>query len=227
MKNSTAILIFSRSSHTEAREKNFVDSDQNILIAKKFISSTIATAKATQLPVYFISEQNQNGDSFGERITNAFKNVFDNGFENVIAIGNDSPELNESHLIQAAEHLAPGNAVIGPSLDGGAYLIGINKKDFKPEQLKLLEWETSSLYDTIQAYFEVDETYCFSLKKLRDLDNEVDFNIFLNSSKAKDSLRSVLFCIINGIKIELLKHYSSLYFTPSFNGRLGLRAPPA
>lgn len=71
----------------------------------------------------------QRGEALGERITLAFEDLFSLGFESVCLIGSDSPTLPPQAFSQAAQILSvPGDQlVLGPTDDGGYYLIGLKK----------------------------------------------------------------------------------------------------
>ena len=88
-------------------------------------------AEASGLPVHYILDDQQVGRSFAERFTNAFQQLFRQGYDKVIAIGNDHPGLTSGHLQTAAWELAEYDHVLGPSTDGGFYLIGVWQKRFQ------------------------------------------------------------------------------------------------
>jgi rSAM/selenodomain-associated transferase 1 len=71
----------------------------------------------------------QRGDSFGERLFNAFEDLFSEGFGSVIILNADSPTLPVRYLTQAFEELARAGdrVVLGPADDGGYYLIGLKR----------------------------------------------------------------------------------------------------
>ena len=73
----------------------------------------------------------QAGQSFGERFERAVALAFAAGYQQVVTVGSDTPELDAAALERAFDGLgtAPGaarSAVIGPSLDGGYYLLGLS-----------------------------------------------------------------------------------------------------
>jgi len=138
----TAILIFANSSKEEVKHKRIAN-DQKLF--DTLTSLTIKTAEKSRLPYFHYSEKEQIGCSFGERFTNAIQAVFEKGFDNVITIGNDTPKLKAAHLIEANGQLQKNKFVIGPSLDGGFYLMGINKKQFNAKMLLNLPWQRSNL----------------------------------------------------------------------------------
>jgi uncharacterized protein len=71
----------------------------------------------------------QRGDSFGERLTNAATDLLCVGFESCCLINSDSPTVTPDAFRQAVATLQRGDnrIVLGPSDDGGYYLIGMRK----------------------------------------------------------------------------------------------------
>jgi len=65
----------------------------------------------------------QEGRDLGEKMRNAFKRYFSAGYEKVVLIGADSPSLPLDYIEEAFR--AGGGLVLGPSTDGGYYLIGM------------------------------------------------------------------------------------------------------
>lgn len=64
----------------------------------------------------------------GTRLRTAVACAFERGATSVICIGGDCPKLNRSHFEQASNLLGQGNdLVVGPSEDGGYYLIGMKQ----------------------------------------------------------------------------------------------------
>jgi uncharacterized protein len=71
----------------------------------------------------------QRGQSLGERMRHAFEHLFASGFENIILIGSDLPALplRFFHQAYACLEKSAADVVLGPSADGGYYLIGMNR----------------------------------------------------------------------------------------------------
>lgn len=82
----------------------------------------------------------QQGDGLGERLIHAFHAAFAEGARRVMAIGTDCPELSVGRLAEAAAALERADVVIGPALDGGYYLIGMNQH--QPELFREIAWGT-------------------------------------------------------------------------------------
>ena len=67
----------------------------------------------------------QGGNNLGERLSNAFEQLFFLGYKQVVAIGADSPTLPLVYIRRSFELLPRADLVLGPSTDGGYYLIGM------------------------------------------------------------------------------------------------------
>lgn len=75
-----------------------------------------------------VSVHTQRGAGLGERMLNAFVETFVAGYERVVIIGTDHPTLPLAFVERAfAELASPLATVIGPSEDGGYYLLGMNE----------------------------------------------------------------------------------------------------
>jgi rSAM/selenodomain-associated transferase 1 len=98
----------------------------------------------------------QRGDKFGERLYFAVEDLFKCGFESVCLIDSDSPTVPATNFQQAAELLAsPGDRIVlGPSDDGGYYLIGLKKPH--RHVFEQIDWSTERvLNQTIQHATEI------------------------------------------------------------------------
>lgn len=69
----------------------------------------------------------QQGEDFGTRLLSAFQWAYEHGFERTLLIGSDSPQLSRAMIEQARTALDDVDVVLGPSDDGGYYLIAMRK----------------------------------------------------------------------------------------------------
>jgi uncharacterized protein len=71
----------------------------------------------------------QRGPSLGHRLDAVMSDAFEQGFDEVFALGSDSPDLPSAHLDDAFAALSGTDVdvVLGPALDGGYYLIGASR----------------------------------------------------------------------------------------------------
>ena len=88
----------------------------------------------------------QRGDGFGERLLGAAEDILACGFGAVCLIDGDSPTLPAEALRSAVEALGrPGDRVVlGPSEDGGYYLIGLKRAHAAP--FHGIAWSTETVY---------------------------------------------------------------------------------
>ncbi len=199
----TAILLFSRSAAEESVAKPLLAhaKKMNRALSADLIRHVRRLSRHSGLPVFFISEQQQQGVTFGERFSNAFRQVFDKGFSKVIAIGNDCPGLCTKDLCDTAEKLCRHTMVVGPATDGGAYLIGLHKDTFDAESFSAIRWQTTSVFEDLIQWHTGDFT-CLDIKS--DLDSETDL---------KQALLHHIFSLRLGARIlALLQSFSARVF---------------
>lgn len=116
----------------------------------------------------------QTPGDLGHRMQSAFSKVLDN-HKKVLIIGSDCPQITQKHIKLAFDSLDQTDVVIGPSLDGGYYLLGM-----KQEQFFLFEdmpWSKSSLYGkSLQKIFSRNKSVS-ELEYLTDIDYEEDLKL--------------------------------------------------
>ena len=93
----------------------------------------------------------QRGDGFGERLLAAAEDILAIGYGSVCLIDSDSPTVPAAAFTQAVEALQrPGDRVVlGPSHDGGYYLIGLKTAHCEP--FEQITWSTASVYEETVA----------------------------------------------------------------------------
>jgi rSAM/selenodomain-associated transferase 1 len=89
----------------------------------------------------------QRGEAFGDRLMVAVEDLFQIGFASVCLIDSDSPTVSAKIYAQAVKELArPGDrVVIGPSDDGGYYLIGLKK--LHRRMFEGIDWSTEQVLE--------------------------------------------------------------------------------
>src|SRR3989440_4209399 len=99
----------------------------------------------------------QRGETLGERLINAATDLLNNGFASICLINSDSPTLPGELLRTATSLLAQDGdrVVLGPSEDGGYYLIGL--KHPHHELFERIAWSTADvLAHTIERAAEIN-----------------------------------------------------------------------
>lgn len=151
---STALLIFARRPRDEARAKRLARSSQaNRRVAALLLEQTERAARQSGLPVVVVSGPQQRGQTFGERLSNAFSDVFAQGFDRVIALGSDWLGIQPGRLREAAARLDEVDTVLGPTPRGGVYLLGLTRAAFEQGAVEALPWQTPRLFEAlVRAY---------------------------------------------------------------------------
>lgn len=92
----------------------------------------------------------QHGPALGSRMARAFVESFAAGYERVVIIGTDHPTLPTPFIEQAFERLDTPRAVtLGPSTDGGYYLLGMN--DYFPELFHEMTYSHGEVFNETLA----------------------------------------------------------------------------
>lgn len=108
----------------------------------------------------------------GAKMAIAFHTVFKEK-EKVVIIGSDCASLTPEIVQAAFDKLDEYPFVIGPAMDGGYYLLGMNQ--FSPEVFRDIEWSTASVFPTtVERIESLGKTYHL-LPTLSDIDYEEDW----------------------------------------------------
>lgn len=210
-KTNIAILLFANSSQHEASEKSMANSS---ILFEHLNEKTLQKAQKTGLDVIISTEKEQVGNNFSQRFTNAISDVFEKGYNSVITIGNDSPDLTVVQLLKAQENLENNIATLGPSLDGGTYLIAISKEEFNEQQFASLPWQSSQLFTSLKYLLkETSQVAVFAY--LKDIDTLSDLQYFLHRSikKTTSLLHKIIHCLISNHKT--IQYYNFKETLPS------------
>ena len=175
----TAILIFANSAQKEAERKSFLSKEA----FSKLNAQTLKIVRKSGISYFHFSENQQVGDSFGERFTNAIESILNKGFQNIITIGNDTPHLKTKHLLETQKQLEQKDLILGPSKDGGFYLMGIKKEHFNKEVFLKLPWNKSNLRKAVAKVSRVKKLKIDFLELLNDIDKKQDIKYIINSFK--------------------------------------------
>jgi rSAM/selenodomain-associated transferase 1 len=98
----------------------------------------------------------QRGDIFGERLYLAIEDLCKCGFDALCLIDSDSPTVPAENFEQAVELLSTSEdrVVLGPSDDGGYYLIGMKKPH--RHLFEQIDWSTERVFNqTMQRATEI------------------------------------------------------------------------
>ncbi|NMH87298.1 TIGR04282 family arsenosugar biosynthesis glycosyltransferase [Flavivirga algicola] len=114
----------------------------------------------------------QNGDNLGERMKNAFTKGFEDGYERIVLIGSDLPDINSEHIKKGLNALKSNEVVFGPAIDGGYYLIGMTKMHHTVFSNK--PWSESHLLEVTLKELDRENISYTLLEALNDIDTFED-----------------------------------------------------
>lgn len=147
------VLLFARSPRAEARQKKLAGAEAIFRAAAERVADAAGRAGFDLLVVGGDPPPNvdprravpQRGRGFAERLKNAFADARALGYEQIVAVPGDVPGLDQSLLTQAATALDEGRVVLGPSPDGGVYLLGLAGDDWA-SVLEGVRWQTGGVF---------------------------------------------------------------------------------
>jgi rSAM/selenodomain-associated transferase 1 len=140
----------------------------------KFLFYDKSITTADQWPEDVYQKELQNGPTMAQRISNAFKLVFSKGYNDVITIGSDCLELDERLIRLAFRQLQNVDTVVGPTTDGGLYLLGM--KTYHPQLLQVEGWGTAALNSNMNKAIQQLHLSNFMLSEMHSVGTVEDLN---------------------------------------------------
>jgi len=114
----------------------------------------------------------QVGDHLGERLRFAFQSLFRRGARKVIVVGTDTPWMGAARIVRAFELLDRADVVLGPTSDGGYYLVGARK--LVPAMFRGIPWGSSTVFRRTLSALRWSRATCRLLPRDFDLDRPRD-----------------------------------------------------
>jgi uncharacterized protein len=177
--SSDRVVVFSKSADAETvktRMRPSLNSAQCLALHLSLLQDTIAKAREFSAVLYLYGStplpfepglplRHQSGLDLGERMKHAFQEELQH-HSKVVIIGTDSPTLPAEQIRKAFSGLDRHEIVLGPSEDGGYYLIGL--RTIVPEMFYDVPWGTGEVlaktvnrisgrsYMLLEPYFDVD-----------------------------------------------------------------------
>jgi hypothetical protein len=118
----------------------------------------------------------QGPGDLGERMSAAFESELGTGTDRVVVIGTDTPEILESDIREAFNALRRDDLVIGPSEDGGYWLIGLSEPC--PGLFTDMPWGTSEVLGRTLQRAKATGLRVHLLRVLADIDTADDLQSY-------------------------------------------------
>ncbi|MDF5718706.1 MAG: TIGR04282 family arsenosugar biosynthesis glycosyltransferase [Rhizonema sp. NSF051] len=120
--------------------------------------------------------QSQGDGDLGQRMARSLLSAFQSGAEKAVLIGTDCPDVNADILAEAFAKLHHYNLVLGPAMDGGYYLVGLQYPI--PELFIDIDWGTAKvLQQTVKIAENLNLSVVY-LPYLADIDRPEDLPIW-------------------------------------------------
>lgn len=192
LKKQNTLVVFARPpkvGKVKTRLAHGLGTAKTLEIYNYFLQHTQQVAKKTSATVQFywselneLKGQVQKGTDLGERMYNALSNEIRTG--PVCLIGSDVPQLTSSIITDAFAKLGQFDVVLGPSTDGGYYLIGL--KSEVPAALFLNKtWSHNKVLSEALAQCKQLRLSTYLLPELSDIDTLEDYLAWQAQTKAQ------------------------------------------
>lgn len=190
----TSLVVFAKSpisGRVKTRLVPGIPSDEAAELYKAFILDTtnkVSNLKCKRVAIAYTPENAegtfrklvgksiillpQKGRNLGEKMKNVFKHSFAEGAKRVVIIGTDSPTIPKSLIQRAFDVLKKVSVVIGPTFDGGYYLIGLSEHN--NDIFDGIKWSTASVFNQTLTKVKTYKKKLYVLPPWYDVDTSDD-----------------------------------------------------
>lgn len=173
-----AILIFAEGQARDLRRRGLSSRAAGIL----GLPRVALAARSARADVHWFSDHpsrppragvvvhRQHGRSFGERLGNAVNELSAQGYDRLIIVGRDCPQMTGNDVSTAIDALDTSRLVIGPDHRGGCWLIGLHTAD--RAQLASIRWQQDT--DAAELMSRFSECRITLLAQKIDVDSTAD-----------------------------------------------------
>ena len=148
----------------------------------------------------------QRGRDLGARLHEAFASFFRAGYARVVVVGSDTPWMGSERILLALRLLNAADVVLGPSADGGYYLVGARR--LVPQMFRGIPWGTSKVFErTVRALESARVSYRL-LPRDFDLDRPEDLARAAELLRGNPMRAPALARLLERLKADLISRSS-------------------
>lgn len=184
-----ALIIFTREpvpGKTKTRLMPYFTGEECAELHKRFLMDYAAEMQSMNLIICYTGGEpceiraafgegptyvEQEGETLGARMNKAIKDAFVT-YDKVVLVGTDIPELKASTINKAFSELDEADVVIGPTTDGGYYLIGMKAPCDAAFDVK--KYGGASVFEETIASIEASGAKVATVDTYSDIDEPVD-----------------------------------------------------
>ena len=160
-----ALIIIARSPESgevKTRLKKILSDEERVALYTRLLDGTVGRMKGISGAETFITYTPANAAGYferfnvkifpqgdgdlGARLSGAIEHVYALGYDRIAIVGSDVPGLSSRIGSEAFKSLSDADITIGPSTDGGYYLIGMSRPI--PELFEDIPWSTNMVLKT-------------------------------------------------------------------------------
>jgi rSAM/selenodomain-associated transferase 2/rSAM/selenodomain-associated transferase 1 len=130
----------------------------------------------------------------GERMRQALFDALDRGYRRTVLVGTDIPQMTAAHIHAAFDAMDRHELVLGPTRDGGYWLVGLR---CKADIFRGIKWGGDQVFDRTLAAARKHGLEVACLPKLNDIDTPSDLKNDRSWSKAAGPYLSVIIPTLN------------------------------
>ena len=161
--NEKALTVYNDLLLHTRNETQAIDCDKFVFYDSEIVEDDI-------WPRAFYQKKLQSNGDLGQRMHDAFKTLFEMGYQKCIIVGSDLFDLKAIIIETAFKELLNHEVVIGPAEDGGYYLLGLKKDNHAIFQNK--DWGTASVFKATMR--DLENKKVAILDTLNDIDTFED-----------------------------------------------------
>ena len=144
------VLLFARAPRAEAAAKGLRGGEALFALSQSRVRAAVDALSGVELVL--VPPAAQAGADFGGKLEAAFRDAAHHGYEEIIAVPGDVPEVTAQDLASAFRALSGSDIVLGPSSDGGVWLIGLRAEAVVLSDLfERIPWRTPHVRDALVA----------------------------------------------------------------------------
>jgi glycosyltransferase A (GT-A) superfamily protein (DUF2064 family) len=152
----------------------------------------------------------QTGATFGERVENAVSRLRDLGYTHVVVLAGDCPGISARHVARAQKALVEDDVVLGPSADGGLYLLGLRTESLDGLALRSVPWRTEDVRRAVESRALARSLSVRVLDRLDDIDDSRSARCFLRDALARARRDAASFLdVLSLLREALRREFSS------------------
>lgn len=140
-----------------------------------------------------VYEEQSDGD-LGRRMYWAFHDAFRKGYERVILIGSDIPDMKPGHVREAFHALEDNDLVLAPSTDGGYWLVGLKGP---ADIFQITNWGSQNVLEQTMVQAKAHGLSIQQIEPLSDIDTMEDLRIWRPEYETSHPYLSVIVPTLN------------------------------